>query len=104
MTISTTTDSAAGWDRPLAEDRRALHLLSRITFGPRPGDLEKVRAVGARAFVERQLHPERIDDSAVEARVAALPTLSMTPSELVEAFPPPRVTRTGSRAADMGVR
>jgi uncharacterized protein (DUF1800 family) len=101
MTISTTTDSAAGWDRPLAEDRRALHLLSRITFGPRPGDLEKVRAVGARAFVERQLHPERIDDSAVEARVAALPTLSMTPSELVEAFPPPRVTRTGSRAADM---
>jgi hypothetical protein len=45
MTISATTDSSARWDRPLTEDRRALHLLSRITFGPRPGDLEKVRAI-----------------------------------------------------------
>ena len=100
MTISATTDSSAGWDRPLIEDRRALHLLSRITFGPRPGDLEKVRAMGTRAFLERQLHPERIDDSAVEARVAVLPTLSMTPSELVEAFPPPRLARA-ARAPEM---
>ncbi len=93
--------ATAGWDRPLAEDRRALHLLSRITFGPRPGDLEGVRAMGTQAFLERQLHPERIDDSAVEARVAALPTLSMSPSELVEAFPPPRLARANSRAPDM---
>ena len=50
MTISALTESSAGWDRSLAEDRRALHLLSRITFGPRPGDLEKVRAMDARAF------------------------------------------------------
>jgi uncharacterized protein (DUF1800 family) len=101
MTISAITESSAGWDRPLAEDRRALHLLSRITFGPRPGDLEKVRATGARALLERQLHPERIDDSAVEARVAALRTLSMIPSELVEASPPPRLARAGSRAPEM---
>jgi hypothetical protein len=83
MTISAITESSAGWDRPLAEDRRALHLLSRIPFGPRPGDLEKVRATGARALLERQLHPERIDDSAVEARVAALRTLSMTPEDVL---------------------
>jgi uncharacterized protein (DUF1800 family) len=101
MSAAANADSTLSWDRPLAENRRALHLLSRITFGPRPGDLEKVRAMGMRAFLERQLHPERIDDSAVEARVAALPTLSMSPSELVEAFPPPNLSRAASRSSDM---
>jgi uncharacterized protein (DUF1800 family) len=101
MSAPATNDSSASWERPLAEDRRALHLLSRITFGPRPGDLEKVRTMGPRAFLERQLHPERIDDSPVEGRVAALPTLSMSPSELVEAFPPPQLSRAVSRGSDM---
>jgi len=57
--------------------------------------------MGTEAFLERQLHPERIDDSAVEARVAALPTLSMSPGELIEAFPPPRLGRASSAGTDM---
>jgi len=98
---STPGASPAGWDRPLSEDRRALHLMDRVAFGPRPGDVERVRAMGTEAFLERQLHPERIDDSAVEARVAALPTLSMSPGELIEAFPPPRLGRASSAGTDM---
>jgi len=86
-------DFSGGWDRPLDEDRRTLQLLNRTTFGPRPGDVDKVRRMGLRAFLDRQLHPERIDDSAVEARIATLPTLAMSSGELVEAFPPPKLAR-----------
>jgi len=49
---------------PAAGDREILHVLSRATFGPRPGDVERVRAVGLAAWLERQLRPESLDDSA----------------------------------------
>ncbi|HEY6290588.1 MAG TPA: DUF1800 domain-containing protein [Terriglobia bacterium] len=63
--------------------------MSRITFGPRPGDLERVQALGLDAFLNQQLHPERLDDSAIEARLAGLPTLSMSTGELMEKYPDP---------------
>src|SRR5689334_20436415 len=52
----------------LTEDQKIIHLLNRIGFGPRPGDVERVRALGVDKFIEQQLHPERLDDSATEAR------------------------------------
>ncbi len=61
-------------------------MLNRITFGPRPGDVERVHRVGVEAFLDEQLHPQRISDSAVEAKIAALPTLSMSSEELAENF------------------
>lgn len=78
------------WKEPMPEERKALHLLNRITFGARPGDLERAQKMGLNAFLAEQLHPERIDDSTVEARVAALPSLSMSPEELVESYPQPQ--------------
>jgi uncharacterized protein (DUF1800 family) len=90
----------AGWDRPLPQKARILQLLNRVTFGPRPDDFDTVQRIGIHAFLERQLHPERIDDSAVEARIASLPTLSMTSSELVEAFPPPNLAGRRSAAEE----
>jgi uncharacterized protein (DUF1800 family) len=61
------------------------HLLHRATFGVRPGELERARQMGIEAWLDEQLHPERIDDSATEARVAALfPTLTMSPQELYD--------------------
>ena len=78
------------WNEPLSPDEKINHLLNRITFGARPGDMEKVREIGLNTFMDEQLHPERIDDLAVEARVAALPTLSMTPEELIENYPQPK--------------
>jgi hypothetical protein len=56
---------------PAVSDERAIaHLLSRATFGPRPGDVARVRALGAAAWLEQQLHPERIDDTAPSRRTA----------------------------------
>ena len=50
----------------LTENQRVLHLLNRIAFGPRPGDVERVRKMGIDKYVDRQLHPERIDNSSAE--------------------------------------
>ncbi|HET7228632.1 MAG TPA: DUF1800 domain-containing protein [Longimicrobium sp.] len=76
---------------PTREDTaRALHLLNRATFGARPRDIAEVLRMGPEAWLDRQLHPERIPDSAVEARLAAHPAARMSPGELYAAFPPPR--------------
>ena len=73
----------------LPPDLASWHFLSRTTFGPRPQDIEKVNKAGIAAVLDEQLHPERIEDSVVERRIAALPTLAMTPEELMEDFPAP---------------
>jgi uncharacterized protein (DUF1800 family) len=52
------------------------HVLNRLTFGPRPGDVDRVRAMGLASWIDQQLHPERIDDSAA---VALLPPLETPP-------------------------
>ena len=53
-----------------SERERAEHAVARLTFGAKPGDVERVMRVGVDRWIDQQLHPERIDDRAVEARVA----------------------------------
>jgi uncharacterized protein (DUF1800 family) len=79
----------ARWGTLLDQERKVFQLVCRITFGPRPGDLERVRDLGLKAFLDEQLHPERLDDSAVKARLASLPTLSMSTGELIRKYPAP---------------
>jgi uncharacterized protein (DUF1800 family) len=55
---------------PLSETERVAHVLSRLTFGPRPGDAERVAAVGVERWIDQQLHPDAIPDSAVVAVLA----------------------------------
>jgi Protein of unknown function (DUF1800) len=59
-----------------SDEATITHVLNRLTFGPRPGDVDMVRAMGLAAWIDQQLHPERIDDSAV---VALLPPLETPP-------------------------
>jgi len=83
-------------DKPagaMEEQKRAVHALNRLTFGPRPGDIQRVEQMGVEKWVELQLHPERIDNSALEARLAPFRTLRMDTRELVENFPPNQVIR-----------
>jgi len=76
---------------PSREDTlRALHLLGRATFGARPEDLAEVLRIGPEAWLDRQLHPARIDDSALEARLARFPAAAMSVGRLVADYPPPR--------------
>jgi uncharacterized protein (DUF1800 family) len=69
------------------DQRRAVHALNRLAFGPRPGDVQQVMAMGIDRWIDQQLHPERIADSAVEARLAQFRTLHMSPREIAEDFP-----------------
>ncbi|HSQ24703.1 MAG TPA: DUF1800 domain-containing protein, partial [Pyrinomonadaceae bacterium] len=73
----------------LSEDQRILHVLNRLGFGARPGDLERVKAVGVDKYIEQQLFPEKIDDSASEAKLQNLETLRLTTAELYEKYPQP---------------
>jgi uncharacterized protein (DUF1800 family) len=76
-------------DKDLAssEQKRAVHALNRLAFGPRPGDLQQVMTVGVDRWIDLQLHPEKIPDSAMESRLAPFRTLRMSSREMVEEFP-----------------
>jgi len=69
------------------QQRRAVHALNRLAFGPRPGDVQQVMAMGVDRWIDLQLHPEKISDSALDARLAAFRTLHMNPRQMVEEFP-----------------
>lgn len=78
----------------LSGDERILHALNRLTFGPRPGDLEIVRATGLGIWIERQLNPEGIPENPVlQAKLAPLDTLTMTTAELVRHYPTQQMVR-----------
>jgi uncharacterized protein (DUF1800 family) len=74
-------------DASTTEQKRAVQALNRLTFGPRPGDIQQVMAMGVDRWIDLQLHPEKIPDSAVEARLAPFRTLRMSSKEIVEEFP-----------------
>lgn len=73
----------------LSEDKQILHVLNRLGYGPRPGDVERVRRLGLGVYIEHQLHPEGIPDEAVAERLLAYPTLTMSTAELLRDFPRP---------------
>src|SRR5215831_7591490 len=80
--------------------RTASHVLNRVAFGPRPGDVERVQAIGIDRYVDEQLHPERISDSAVAQRLASLPTITMSSREIAEKYEQPLVEARRERAAN----
>jgi uncharacterized protein (DUF1800 family) len=71
----------------LTEEQRALHALNRLTFGPRPGDLQKVMDMDVNDWIEQQLHPEEISDSVLDGKLGQFRTLRMSTRDLVQTFP-----------------
>jgi uncharacterized protein (DUF1800 family) len=66
------------------------HLLNRLAFGAKPGEIKAVSETGAEGYLERQLHPDRVDDSALDSRLLKLTTLRMTTAQLTENYGPRR--------------
>ena len=62
---------------PVAEDPAVTHILNRLGYGPRPGDVERVRAVGIQRWIETQLSPSLIDNVALDRRLQRLHTLTL---------------------------
>jgi uncharacterized protein (DUF1800 family) len=79
------------------ERQRAVHALHRLTFGARPGDVDRVLAMGVDRWIDQQLHPEKIDDAGVSARLAPLRTLRMDTKEIVENFPPRQMIKAAQQ-------
>ncbi len=61
-TSATRSRRATASTPQLTEDQKILHLLNRAGFGPRPGDVERVRRMGIERYIEEQLHPEDLTD------------------------------------------
>src|SRR6058998_241021 len=80
----------AGKKGALTGDQRIAHVLSRLTFGARPGDFERIKAAGIDEFVRRQLDPDSIDDSALLNKLGRLPTLGMATPVIIEQYTPPK--------------
>jgi len=80
--------------KKLSKDEQVIHALDRLTFGPRPGDVEAVRKIGVRKWIELQLHPERIaENPELERKLAPLQSLRMTQAQTLAAYPSPELVR-----------
>ncbi|HEU5352143.1 MAG TPA: DUF1800 domain-containing protein [Terracidiphilus sp.] len=77
----------------LQGDARILHALNRLTFGPRPGDLEAVRAMGLDKWFDRQLHPQSLDETALKTRLAEFPAMQWGTPDLLFYLPSNAVLR-----------
>ena len=90
----------------LTADEAILHALNRLAYGPRPGDVERVRQMGLAKWIDQQLNPHSIDDKAVEARLENYPTLRMSSADLIARYPRPKQAEkqaaksAGRRGAD----
>jgi uncharacterized protein (DUF1800 family) len=82
-------DATGRFDHKLSKDRQVLHVLNRLTFGPRPGDVDRVHRLGAEKWVRQQLQPQLIaEDPLVEARLKPLASLQLATWQLYETYMP----------------
>ena len=75
--------------KPLSGDQKILHVLNRLGFGARPGDVEKVRALGLQKYIDQQLNPAAIEDTVAETKVKDLDIFGMSTAELFAKYPNP---------------
>jgi len=68
------------------DDATIVHVLNRIGYGPRPGDIERVRQMGLTEYIDQQLHPERIANPVVSERLAEFTTINMDSRDLAEKY------------------
>jgi uncharacterized protein (DUF1800 family) len=73
----------------LTADEAIMHAMNRLGYGPRPGDVERIRKMGLEKWVDQQLHPDSIDDSALDQRLQRYPTLNLPPKKLIQDYPQP---------------
>src|SRR5262245_57763497 len=88
--------------REQTADQQVQHVLNRLAFGPRPGDVAAVRALGVDTWIARQLEPEKIDDSKTTAFLAQFTTLNKTGEQLLTDYPPPGVQLAQAARANGG--
>ena len=74
----------------LTDEQKVIHFLNRTSFGPTREEVQKVNRMGIRAYLDEQLHPERISDTVMEEKLASLKTMRLSSHELIELYPTPQ--------------
>jgi hypothetical protein len=78
---------------PLTRHERAEHAVDRLSFGPRPGEVDRVEKMGVERWIAQQLHPETIDESALDPKLNALPAMRLSTDQLIWRYPPAAMIR-----------
>ncbi len=73
----------------LTEDQKVLHVLNRLGFGARSGDVERVKSIGIKRYIEQQLNPQSIDDSLTASKLSNFEVLNMETEEIFAKYPQP---------------
>jgi len=86
--------ASALFRQSIPNNQKAEHALNRLTFGPRPGDIQRVQALGIKKWIDLQLSPQRIPENPIlDNKLRPLDTLSMTTAQMLQTYPPPRVVK-----------
>jgi uncharacterized protein (DUF1800 family) len=87
-------DATGRFDTKLSTDKQASHVVNRLAYGPRPGEVDEVRKIGVEKWIQQQLSPKQIPESpALVARLKALPSLQLATWEILETYRQPLPTR-----------
>ena len=89
QTLAAFADGKNAKKRSLTDEQQTIHVLNRLGFGARPGDIERVKSMGLKDYINQQLNPEKINDTVAENKIKDLGVMSMTTAELYEKFPQP---------------
>ena len=71
----------------ISSDEQILQILNRLTYGPRPGEFERVKAMGLNVWLKQQFSPATIDDSRLETMLADYPAMTLPLNKLMEMYP-----------------
>src|SRR5262245_40163163 len=96
-------DKAKNVAQSLTADQKVIHLLNRISFGPRPGDLERVMKMGWQKYLDEQLHPERIADEIVETKLKNLESIHLDNRELANNYVRPNQVKEKLKARGLEI-
>ncbi|WP_028101686.1 DUF1800 domain-containing protein [Pseudoduganella violaceinigra] len=94
--VIATLPQAAVWAAPLSGEQAAVHVLNRLAYGPRPGDIERVRQAGVAAYIDEQLNPPPLPP-ALAQRLDKLETLKMSAGDALQRFQDARQGEQGER-------
>lgn len=75
----------------LTENEAILHALNTLAYGPRPGEVARIRKIGLAKWINRQLRFTSGDDPALAAKLSPFQTLTMSSGELLAKYPPPNL-------------
>lgn len=92
------------FDKPLLKDQKIVHALARLTFGPRPRDIETVQHIGLEKWIDSQLHPDRIpENSLLSGYLETLTTLNLSPRQISEQAQNEQSKQKGKQAKGLNI-